>query len=144
MSGKTTEITALWKGGLEFEAANTQGASVRMAPPSENPSLAPMELVLIALAGCTGMDTADILRKKRQAVETLEVRVRGTRTEDHPRVYAGIEVEYILSGKDLQEEAVARAIELSTTKYCSVGAMLSPSVPIRTSYRIVPGKEAAP
>jgi putative redox protein len=143
MAGQQTEISVRWKGGLGFEALNTQGVSVRMDPPSENPYLTPMELVLVALAGCTGMDTADILRKKRQAVESLEIRVRGTRAEDHPRVYTGIDIEYILSGAELAPEAIARSIELSMNKYCSVGAMLAPSVPIRTSFRIAAGKENA-
>ena len=144
MPGQTTEITARWKGGLGFEAVNAQGVAVRMDSPSENPYLTPMELVLMALAGCTGMDTADILRKKRQQVESMEVRARGTRAEDHPRVYTAIELEYVVSGADVSEEAVARSIELSMNKYCSVSAMLAPSVPIKTSFRIVPGKEKAP
>jgi putative redox protein len=137
MTGQPTEITARWKGGLGFEAVNPQGVPVRMDSPSENPYLTPMELVLMALAGCTGMDTADILRKKHEEVKSMEIRVRGTRTEDHPRVYTGIDIEYVVTGVDLSEEAVARSIELSMTKYCSVSAMLAPSVPIKTSYRIV-------
>jgi putative redox protein len=143
MSGPA-EIIARWKGGLGFEAVNAQGISVRMDPPSDAAYLTPMELVLMALAGCTGMDVADILRKKRQTVESMEIRVRGARTEDHPRVYSAIELEYIVSGKEVSAEAVARSIELSMTKYCAVGAMLSPNVPIRTSYRIVPAEGNAP
>lgn len=142
MSAQEKEISAFWKGGLGFEAVNAQGVSVRMDPPSGEAYLSPMELVLIALAGCTGMDTADILRKKRQSLESMEIHVRGTRAEDHPKVYTGIEVEYVFSGADLSPQAIERAIELSTEKYCSVGAMLAPSVPIRTSYRIAAGKEA--
>jgi putative redox protein len=141
MPGQPTEITARWKGGLGFEAVNPQGVSVRMDSSSENPSLTPMELLLMALAGCTGMDTADILRKKRQEVDSMEIRVRGTRTEDHPRVYTGIELEYVVTGTNLSEAAVARSIDLSINKYCSVGAMLAPSVPIKTSFRIITGKE---
>jgi putative redox protein len=141
MPGQTTEINARWKSGLGFEAVNAQGVPVRMDSPSENPYLTPMELVLMALAGCTGMDVADILRKKRQQVDSMDIRVRGTRAEDHPRVYTAIELEYVVSGTDVSEEAVARSIELSMDKYCSVGAMLAPSVPIKTSFRIVPGRE---
>jgi putative redox protein len=140
MAGPPTEITAHWKGGMGFEAENAQGISVRMDPPSDSAYLTPMELVLMALAGCTGMDVADILRKKRQAVESLEIRVRGLRAEDHPRVYTAIELEYILTGAELSPEAVARSIELSTEKYCSVGRMLEGSAPIRTSFRIAAGE----
>jgi putative redox protein len=141
MPGQSAEITARWKGGLGFEAVNAQGVSVRMDAHSENPSLTPMELVLMALAGCTGMDTADILRKKRQKVDSMEIRVRGTRTEDHPKVYTGIEVEYVVTGANVDSEAVARSIDLSINKYCSVGAMLTPSVPIRTSFRVIASEE---
>ncbi len=143
MPGQPTEITARWKSGLEFEAVNAQDVAVRMDSPLDKPYLTPMEMVLMALAGCTGMDTADILRKKRQQIDSMEIRARGTRAEDHPRVYTAIELEYIVSGADVSEEAVARSIELSMTKYCSVGAMLAPSVPIKTSFRILPGKENA-
>jgi len=141
MPGQSAEITARWKGGLGFEAVNAQGVSVRMDAHSENPSLTPMELVLMALAGCTGMDTADILRKKRQKVDSMEIRVRGTRTEDHPKVYTGIEVEYVVTGANVDSEAVARSIDLSINKYCSVGAMLTPSVPIKTSFRVIASEE---
>ncbi len=141
MPGQSAEITARWKGGLGFEAVNAQGVSVRMDSSSENPSLTPMELVLMALAGCTGMDTADILRKKRQKVDSMEIRVRGTRTEDHPKVYTGIEVEYVVTGANVDSEAVARSIDLSINKYCSVGAMLTPSVPIKTSFRVIASEE---
>jgi putative redox protein len=143
MPEKETEITARWKGGLGFEAVNAQGITVRMDPPSEDPHLTPMELVLMAFAGCTGMDVADILRKKHQTVESLEVRVRGARAEDHPRVYTSVEVEYVLAGADLSPEAVARSIELSMEKYCSVGGMLSRSAAIRTSFRIAGRKEGS-
>jgi putative redox protein len=74
-------------------------------------------------------------------VDSMEIRVRGTRTEDHPRVYTGIELEYVVTGTNLSEAAVARSIDLSINKYCSVGAMLAPSVPIKTSFRIITGKE---
>jgi putative redox protein len=143
MAGEKTEISAHWKGGLGFEAVNAQGVSVRMDPPSEEAYLTPMELVLMALAGCSGMDVASILEKKRQRVESMEIRVSGTRAEDHPRVYTEIELEYVLAGPGLSAEAAARAIELSMQKYCSVGGMLAHSVPIRTSFRIVAGKEGS-
>ncbi len=143
MAEKETEISARWKGRLGFEAVNAQGVSVRMDPPSEKAYLTPMEMVLMALAGCTGMDVASILEKKRQRVESMDIRVHGTRAEDHPRVYTQIELEYVLAGADLSAEAVARAIGLSMDKYCSVGGMLARSAPIRTSFRIVAGKEGS-
>jgi putative redox protein len=129
---------------MVFEAADARGARIRMSsPPSEQDGAAPMELALMALAGCTGMDVVSILEKKRQPARSLEIRVRGIRGEDHPRIYTDIEIEFILSGEALTPEAVARAIELSETKYCSVGGMLSRAARIRTSFKIVPPEEAA-
>ena len=143
MADQPTEITARWKSGLGSKPSTRRESRFGWIPPSGNPYVTPMELVLMALAGCTGMDVADIMRKKRQEIAGMEIRIRGTRAEDHPRVYAGIELEYIVSGPSLSEEAVARSIELSMTKYCSVGAMLAPSVPIKTSFRIIPREDAA-
>ena len=96
-----------------------------------------MELVLIALAGCTAMDVVDVLRKKRQPLVGLDVHVEAMRADEHPRVYTQIELVYHLRGKDLSKDAVARAIELSESKYCSVGAMLGKTAKIKTRYEIV-------
>ncbi|MER3469242.1 MAG: osmotically inducible protein OsmC [Thermoflexus sp.] len=83
----------------------------------------PMELVLVALAGCTAMDVLSILRKKRQPLEGFAMEVRGERAAEHPRVYTEIDVLYVVKGS-VDPQAVVRAIELSATKYCSVSAML--------------------
>lgn len=138
MTEKPVEVTARWTGDLGFESKNSQGATVRMDSPSDGASSSPMELVLMALAGCTGMDVISILEKKRQPVESMDVRVRGTRTEDHPRIYTAIELEYVLSGAHLTAEAVARAIDLSMDKYCSVGGMLAKAASLHTSFKILP------
>ncbi len=96
----------------------------------------PAELLLLSLAGCTGMDVISILVKQRQPVTGYEIRVEGDRAQEHPRVYTEIRLEFIVYGKGVDPKAVKRAIELSETKYCSVGAMLRPKVNIKTSYRI--------
>lgn len=96
----------------------------------------PMELVLIALGGCTGADVISILEKKRQRVTNYDVEVRGTRREEHPRIYTHIEVIHHVRGDHVDEKAVARAIELSETKYCSVSAMLAASAKITSRYEI--------
>lgn len=143
MGESLVEISAQWRGGMVFEAADSQGAVIRMSsPPSAQTGATPVELLLMSLAGCTGLDVVSILEKKRQPARSLEIRVRGKRAEEHPRVYTEIEIEYILSGENLTPEAVARAIELSETKYCSVGGMLSRSAQIRTSFRILPPGDA--
>lgn len=96
----------------------------------------PMELLLISLGGCTGADVSSILQKKRQRVTAYEIEVRGTRREEHPRIYTSIEVIHKVKGYNIDEKSVARAIELSETKYCSVSAMLSASAKITTRYEI--------
>ncbi|MCL5264285.1 MAG: OsmC family protein [Chloroflexi bacterium] len=97
----------------------------------------PLELLLVALGGCTGMDVISILRKKRLAVTGYEVFVRAERAQEHPMVYTSIQVEHVVRGKNISPDAVARAIELSETKYCPASAMLRPGTNITSSYRIV-------
>ncbi|HXF68400.1 MAG TPA: OsmC family protein, partial [Thermoflexus sp.] len=96
-----------------------------------------MELVLAALAGCTAMDVLAILRKKRQPLEGFAMEIRGERAPEHPKVYTDIDLLYIVKG-NVDPQAVVRAIELSATKYCSVGAMLRKTARIRYRYRIEP------
>lgn len=96
----------------------------------------PMELVLIALGGCTGADVVGILEKKRQRVTGYEIEVRAERRAEHPRIYTSIEVIHKVRGRSVDERAVAHAIELSETKYCSVSAMLAASAKITTRYEI--------
>lgn len=141
MAENRKEITARWTGGMGFDARNPSGASVRMDSLPESGSPSPMEVVLMALAGCTGMDVVSILEKKHQPAESIEISVRGTRAEDHPRIYTAIDIEYALSGPLLTAEAVARAIELSIQKYCSVGGMLFQSAAVHTSFRIDTGEK---
>lgn len=105
----------------------------------------PMEMLLVGLSGCTGMDVISVLRKKRQDVTGYEVRVRGERAEDHPMVFTDITVEHVVTGHNVSPEAVARAIELSETKYCGAGAMLGKTAKLVHTFRIVEATpEAAP
>lgn len=102
----------------------------------------PMELLLVGLSGCTAMDVISILRKKRQEVTAYEVRVRGERAEDHPMVFTEITVEHIVTGHQVSPEAVARAIELSETRYCGAGAMLGKTAHLRHTYHIIESEAA--
>ncbi|MCS7385719.1 MAG: OsmC family protein [archaeon GB-1867-005] len=96
----------------------------------------PMELVLIALAGCTAYDIVSILSKMKQRVEGLEITVKGKRREETPRVYTDIHLNYIVYG-DVDEDKVARAIQLSKEKYCSVSLMLkNGGVRVTASYEV--------
>lgn len=101
----------------------------------------PMELVLVALGGCTGADVVAILEKKRQRVTAYEIEVRGQRRAEHPRIYTDIEVVHRLRGRGIDPKAVAQAIELSETKYCSVSGMLSAAAKITTRFEITEENE---
>ena len=96
----------------------------------------PMELLLMALGGCTGSDVAAILKKKRIPLEGFEIRMNASTQEEYPRVFTDIHMEYVFFGETIPAADVERAIELSTTKYCSVSAMLKASVKITHSYTI--------
>ena len=86
-----------------------------------------------------GMDVISILRKKRQEVSGLEVRVRASRAEEHPMIYTHIWVTFLVTGTQIDPDAVERAIELSMTKYCPTANLLKPVVPIETDYQIIEG-----
>jgi len=97
----------------------------------------PMELLLIALGGCTAVDVISILQKKREQVTDYKVEVRGERREDHPRSFKRLEVRHIVTGKAVSAKSVAQAIELSESKYCSVAATLRPSAEIVSTFEII-------
>ncbi len=105
--------------------------------------MSPMEFLLAGLGGCTAMDVISILRKKRQDVTDYRLEVTGERATEHPKVYTSIAVKHVVTGRNISEEAVRHAIDLSVEKYCSAHAMLSKAVPIETSYEIR-AEEAAP
>ena len=96
----------------------------------------PVEALLASLAGCTGMDVASILRKKRQDAATYEIVVDGDRADEHPRVFTALRVEHRVSGR-VEPEALRRSIELSATKYCPVSAMLSAVARVEHRYHLV-------
>ena len=97
----------------------------------------PMEMLLLALGGCTAVDVVSILKKKRERVTGYRVEVRGTRRDEHPRAFTRIEVRHVVTGHNVSARAVAQAVELSETKYCSVAATLRPAVELVTSYEII-------
>jgi putative redox protein len=135
MSETWREITADWIGGGAFKTAGTNGVSLQMGSLEGQPGVSPMEMLLMAKAGCTGMDIASILEKKRQPLKDLKVKVRALRAADYPMIWTVIEVEYIIWG-DVDPKALEQAIHLSEEKYCSVGIMLGKAAELRSSYRI--------
>jgi putative redox protein len=122
MANDWREVTATWKGGLSFFGESDKGGTVQMGPMDE--SIGPMQLILVGLAGCTGIDIVSILQKKKTTPTDFKVKVRGMRADKFPMVYTDIEVTYILWGDNLKVRDVEQAIKLSEQKYCSVSIML--------------------
>lgn len=125
---------AVWKGGMAFTGINDEGFLLPMDAKAnvggKDLGFQPMQLLAIGLAGCTGMDVISILQKKRQEVTGFEVDAKVERAEEHPKVFTGIILEYKVKGKNIDREAVERAVELSETKYCGAQAMLSKTAEI--------------
>jgi len=129
-----------WKGRMSFDGTADTGFTLPLGSDSsvggDNDGFRPMELFLVGLAGCTAMDVISILRKKRQVVTEFEVTAQAEKADEHPKVFTQIKMEYNLTGKNIDENAVQRAIELSETRYCPAQAMLKHSVTITNTYSI--------
>ncbi|MDM7925017.1 MAG: OsmC family protein [bacterium] len=98
----------------------------------------PLELILLGLGGCTSMDVVSILRKMRVRVDKYELVLRAERSENHPKVFTSVRMEYRLWGPDLDLDKVRKAVDLSRTTYCSVSAMLSKAFPIEIEIAVNP------
>lgn len=134
------EAKVTWKGRLTFEAVSDSGFPVHLdtdeAVGGNNNGIRPMELMAMSLAGCTAMDVISILEKKRQQVTGFEVRVQADRASEHPKVFTHAVIEYHVTGHQVDEAAVVRAIELSATRYCPAQGMLARVMPIELRYKI--------
>lgn len=97
----------------------------------------PLEMLLVSVGACTAADVVSILQKKRQIVTNYRVEITGTRREEFPRAFTKFDVHHIVYGRDVSAQAVAQAIALSDTKYCSVAATVRPTAEIKTSFEIV-------
>jgi len=140
MSNQSTEtkIARLrYAGGEAFIAESPSGHAVVTSFAHDTLTApSPMEMLLIALGGCTGADVVSILEKKRQRVTGYSIEVRGERRAEHPRVYTNIEVVHFVHGHDIDPKAVQHAVELSETKYCSVSAMLGAIAKISMRFEV--------
>jgi putative redox protein len=138
MTDNKSTATIQFAGNDLFVGITPSGHAQAIETDSARSSAAtPMELLLIALGACTGVDVISILKKKRQQVSDYRIEVRGERRTDHPRSFTRLVVKHIVRGKQISEQAVAHAIELSDTKYCSVAATLRGAAEIVTSYEII-------
>lgn len=128
-------------GAATFEATNEQGASLRMDGPADlgapGTSLRPMETVLAALAGCSGIDVVKILSQQKEPLSGLSIEVEGTRKDAVPAVFTEIAIKFVIKGP-VAENKARRAVALSMEKYCSVTKMLEPTVAIRHEVVLVP------
>ncbi len=129
----------VWKGGLAFTGSAEEGYLIpldaKKAVGGHDLGFRPLQLFAIGLVGCTGMDVISILKKKRQDVTEFEVSAEIERADQHPKVFTKILITYTLTGKNLDRDAVERAVELSETKYCGAQAMLKETAEI--SHKIV-------
>ena len=120
-----------------FIGTSPSGHSITIDTKAKKSAPSPVELLLMAVGGCTASDVVSILQKKRQKVTNYRVEVTGERRDDFPRYFTKFHVHHIVYGRNVSEQAVARAIELSDTKYCSVSATVRPTAEITTSFEII-------
>ena len=129
-----------WKGRLSFEGTADSGFSINLGAEPEvggdGDGFRPLELMALSLAGCTAMDVISILQKKRQDVTAFEVHVDAERASDHPKVFTYAVIKYQVSGHNVDQAAVLRAVELSAKRYCPAQAMLAAVFPMELHYQI--------
>lgn len=129
-----------WLGGMSFTGTSDSGFTVNLGASPEvggqNDGFRPLELMAVSLGGCTAMDVISITTKKRQDITGFEVKVHAEQAQEHPKVFTGAVIEYIITGHQVNESAVVRAIELSALRYCPAQGMLAQVLPIELRYQI--------
>jgi len=134
------KVAVQWQDNMTFIGRSDSGFPVQMDADSSfggtNNGVRPMEMIALGLAGCTGMDVISILQKKRQQVTRFEVRVNAPRSAEHPKVFTNALITYIVTGKNVDESALLRSIELAATKYCPAQFMLVQVFPMELHYEI--------
>ncbi len=135
------EAKVTYVDGLQFVGEAASGHAIVMDGDREvggrNTGVRPMEMLLIGLGGCSGMDVVSILKKKKQEINGVEIKVKGEKAENYPKKFTDIDIEFIVRGRNVSEDAVKKAVELSMGKYCSVKATLEGSAKVTWSYKII-------
>ena len=135
------ECTVRWHEGMSFVAETGSGHLVCMdgAPEAGGRNLAPrpMELLLAGTGGCTAFDVVLILKRGRQDVTGCELKLQADRADTDPKVFTRINMHFVVSGRHLKPEAVARAVNLSAEKYCSASIMLGKTAEITHSFEVI-------
>jgi putative redox protein len=143
MAGSEYKASVRYAGDELFIGTSPSGNSVAIDVKGDRKSApTPMEMLLMSVAACTAVDVISILEKKRQDVREYLVEITGARAEDHPKKFTEFHVHHIVRGHNVSEQALAHAIELSDTKYCSVAATVRPTATITTSHEIIEVDEA--
>ena len=139
--GQKKSSTVVYRDDMVFTGYSSNDHSIPLdaatAFGGHNAGASPMELMLTALGGCTGMDVVSILRKKKQDFTNLEIHVSGIRGDEHPKVYTEITVHFKITGRGIKESAVTRAIELSRDTYCAAAATLRHTAEITYTHEII-------
>ncbi len=142
MISATVTLTQPQSTHRQFVATSGTGHHLLLDDAAGNSGAKPIELVAIALAGCTAFDVINILRKKRQQVTAYEVKVEADQVTTPPQVFTHVRTHHVVTGIDVSPQAVEEAIRLSEEKYCSVGAMVQKTAEFHTTFEIVPVMDA--
>jgi putative redox protein len=142
MAVKTAELRH--EGGLRFVARTGSGFEIAMDSEAGGSGPRPIEMLAVAIGGCTGMDVASILEKKRQQVSRYAIRVEAVQRGAHPHAFKRVTITHEVEGPAVDAEAVARAIELSATRYCSVSTGLASGIAELHHRYVVISPEGAP
>ena len=141
MSNDNYKATVQYAGDEFFIGTTPSGYAQAIDTKGDRKSApSPLEMLLVSVAACTAVDVVSILQKKRQNITDYKAEITGTRREEHPRAFTHLHIHHIVYGHDVSEQAVAQAIELSDTKYCSVAATVRPTAEIRTSFEVIETK----
>ena len=124
---ETNKVTTTWKGKMQFESTNPSGETVLINVGAENggegAGLRPKAMMLASLAGCSGLDVASLIEKMRLEVADFKIETIANLTEEEPKIYDQVTVEYHFYGANLNETKLQRAVDLSVEKYCGVMEM---------------------
>lgn len=133
------EVSVKWLEKKRFVGVDSTDHGIVISSTSEEGKIGvkPSDLLLLSLGSCTAYDVANILLKKRQQLTGMEIRVTGKQLPDPPWKFTEFHIHFEIRGRDISEKAVADAIEISDSKYCSVAATLKPGVPISHDYEII-------
>ena len=138
MTNNEYKATIKYAGDELFIATSPSGHAQAIDGKGDRKSApTPLEMLLMSVAACTAIDVVSILKKKRQDVTDYRVEITGTRRDEYPRAFTAFHIHHIVYGRSVSEKAVADAIELCDTKYCSVAATVRPTAEITTDFEII-------